>query len=162
MTQKTYYNYNATTYFDTTCNRGTIVRRFTAWDCAGFSSSCTQRIVVEYHQDYNIRFPADVSVNCVQTPDFGRPIITNDEGCELIGISYNDVVFTIVPDACYKIERTWTVINWCTYDPDLPCYAVPRNLVNVTTGLAPVRDWRVWTEADDPNCEGPCMLTRTV
>ncbi len=154
-TQKTYYNYNASTYFDTTCNRGTIVRRFTAWDCYGFSSSCTQRIVVDYHQDYNIRFPADVSVNCVQTPDFGRPIITNDEGCELIGISYNDVVFTIVPDACYKIERTWTVINWCTYDPDLPCYAVPRNAVNVTTGLAPFRDWRVWTESDDPNYEGP-------
>ncbi len=144
LTQKTYYNYNASTYFDTTCNRGTIVRRFTAWDCYGFSSSCTQRVVVEYHQDYNIRFPADVSVNCVQTPDFGRPIITNDEGCELIGISYNDVVFTIVPDACYKIERTWTVINWCTYDPDLPCYAVPRSPVNPLTGLAPFRDWRVW------------------
>ncbi len=155
MTQKTYYNYNASTYFDTTCNHGTIVRRFTAWDCYGFSSSCTQRIVVDYNQDYDIKFPADVSVNCVQTPDFGRPIITNDEGCELIGISYNDVVFTIVPDACYKIERTWTVINWCTYDPDLPCYAVPRNAVNVTTGLAPFRDWRVWTESDDPNYEGP-------
>ncbi len=72
------------------------------------------------------------------------PIITNDEGCELIGISYNDVVFTIVPDACYKIERTWTVINWCTYDPDLPCYAVPRSPVNPLTGLAPERNWRVW------------------
>ena len=142
-TQKTYYNYNSTTYFDTTCNRGTIVRRFTAWDCYGFSSSCTQRVVVTYNQAYDIKFPADVSVDCVTEPAFGTPEISNDEGCELIGVSYNDVVFTVVPDACYKIERTWTVINWCTYDPDLPCALAPRNPVNVTTGLAPAKDFPV-------------------
>jgi hypothetical protein len=154
MTQKTYYNNFLNANFDTTCNRGIIIRRFTAWDCQGFSSSCTQRITVTNTQDYNIRFPADVSVNCVTEPNFGKPIITNDEGCELIGISYNDVVFTIVPDACYKIERTWTVINWCTYNPDLPCYAVPRNAVNPVTQLAPFKDWRVWlgNELNDENC----------
>ncbi|MCC6280200.1 MAG: hypothetical protein IT262_06365, partial [Saprospiraceae bacterium] len=148
-TQKVYYNNFLNANFDTTCNRGTIIRRFTAWDCAGFSSNCTQRITVEYKQDYNIRFPADISVNCAMEPNFGAPIITNDEGCELLGISYNDVVFTVVPDACYKIERTWRVINWCTYDPDLPCYAVPRNPVNPLTGLAPLKDWRVW-DGDNP------------
>ena len=142
-TQKIYYNGFLTANFDTTCNRGIIIRRFTAWDCQGQSSSCTQRITVTYNQDYNLRFPADVSVNCVTTPSFGAPVVTNDEGCELIAVSYNDVVFTIVPDACYKIERTWRIINWCTYNPDQACYAVPRNALNPITGLAPGRDWRV-------------------
>ncbi len=135
-----------TTYFDTTCNRGTIVRRFTAWDCSGFSSSCTQRVVVTNTQAYDIKFPADVSVNCVTEPVFGAPQITNDEGCELIGVSYNDVVFTVVPDACYKVERTWTVINWCTYNPDLPCTPAQRDPVNATTGLAPEKNFPVTNE----------------
>jgi hypothetical protein len=25
-------------------------------------------------------------------------------------------MFTVVPDACYKIVRTWNVINWCIYE----------------------------------------------
>ncbi|HOY06878.1 MAG TPA: T9SS type A sorting domain-containing protein [Saprospiraceae bacterium] len=153
-TQKTYYNNFLNANFDTTCNRGIIIRRFTAWDCQGQSSSCTQRITVTNTQDYNIVFPADVSVNCTTEPNVGKPIITNDEGCELIGVAYNDVLFTVVPDACYKIERTWRVINWCTYNPDLPCYNVARSAVNPTTGLAPSKNWHVFTDniADDDNC----------
>ncbi len=153
-TQKTYYSGFLNANFDTTCNRGILIRRFTAWDCAGFSSSCTQRVTVDYIQDYSILFPADVSVNCTTEPNIGKPVITNDEGCELIGTSYNDVVFTVVPDACYKIERTWTIINWCTYNPDQPCYSVPRSAVSPTTGLAPAKNWRVYlaNEINDENC----------
>ncbi|MBL7784098.1 MAG: HYR domain-containing protein [Saprospiraceae bacterium] len=151
-TQKVYYSGFLNANFDTTCNRGIIIRRFTAWDCQGQSSSCTQRITVTNTQDYNIVFPADVSVNCSSEPNIGKPVITNDEGCELIGIAYDDVVFTLVPDACYKIERTWTVLNWCTYNPDLPCFEVTRNPVNAS-GLAPSKNWHVFTDniADD-NC----------
>ncbi|MBL7780569.1 MAG: HYR domain-containing protein [Saprospiraceae bacterium] len=147
-TQKVYYNNFLNANFDTTCNRGIIIRRFTAWDCSGQSSSCTQRITVTYTQDYTVTFPADVSVNCSTEPVVGVPVITNDEGCELIGVNYNDIIFTVAPDACYKIERTWRVINWCMYNPDLPCYEVPRNALNPVTGLAPARTWRVW-DGDD-------------
>ncbi|MBK8426064.1 MAG: T9SS type A sorting domain-containing protein [Lewinellaceae bacterium] len=147
-TQKTYYNGFLNAGFDTTCNRGIIIRRFTAWDCYGFSSSCTQRITVTSVPDYNIVFPADDTENCVGVPDFGYPQITNDEGCELIGVAYNDVYFTVVPDACYKIERTWTVINWCDYDPDAACYEQLR---------ANGRSVRVWNNPaiagdETPNC----------
>ena len=31
----------------------------------------------------------------------------------MIAISYDDVVYTAVPDACYKIVRHWSIINWC-------------------------------------------------
>ena len=37
-----------------------------------------------------------------------------------------------MPDACFKIERTWTIINWCTYNPNLPCIEVPNPNPNAT------------------------------
>lgn len=109
--------------FDTVCNRGTLTRLFRAFDCAGNSSSCSQRVVVNYEQNYYIKFPDDgYFSNC---HDFGQPTFFG-ENCELMGVSYEDEVFPIITDACYKLERTWTVINWCTYNPNLPLTYVPN------------------------------------
>ncbi|MBL7782694.1 MAG: T9SS type A sorting domain-containing protein [Saprospiraceae bacterium] len=115
------------TQFDTTCNRGTILRTFRAYDCVGLSSSCTQRITVTYSQNYYLRLPDDKTVYaCNGAPNsFGYPTFYGED-CELLGVAYNDVIFTVVPDACYKIERTWTIINWCTYVPGSPCVDVPN------------------------------------
>jgi hypothetical protein len=54
-------------------------------------------------------------------PRLGRPVVENgaDDLCALISIEYVDEIFTIEPDACFKILRTWTVIDWCQYDPSL-------------------------------------------
>ncbi|MEP7196588.1 MAG: cohesin domain-containing protein [Saprospiraceae bacterium] len=51
----------------------------------------------------------------------GRPKIINgaDDACTLIAIQNFDEVFTIEPDACYKILRKWVVIDWCQYDPNI-------------------------------------------
>ncbi|MEZ4965725.1 MAG: HYR domain-containing protein [Saprospiraceae bacterium] len=116
-------NYNL---FDTVCNKGTILRTFRSYDCAGLSNACTQRIVVEYIQDYWIKFPDDKIVQvCNGSTDFGGPIFYRQD-CELLGVSYEDVIYNVVTDACYKIERTWNIINWCTYDPNKPCIEVPN------------------------------------
>jgi hypothetical protein len=113
--------------FDTTCNRGTITRTFRAFDCYGNSSQCTQRIVVNYNQNYWVKFPADriVTVCDGSANPFGQPEFFGKD-CELLATSYADEVFTVVLDACYKIERTWTVINWCTYNTNQPCTFVPN------------------------------------
>ncbi|MEP7196438.1 MAG: HYR domain-containing protein [Saprospiraceae bacterium] len=52
-------------------------------------------------------------------PQLGRPQVINnaDDNCALLSIEYKDEIFTIEPDACFKILRTWTVIDWCQYDP---------------------------------------------
>ncbi|MBK8425643.1 MAG: HYR domain-containing protein [Lewinellaceae bacterium] len=115
------------TQFDTTCNRGTIVRTFRVSDCSGNTPPCTQRIQVTYGQNYYLKLPDDkVVYSCNGAPNaFGAPSFYGED-CELIGVSYNDVYFTLVPDACYKIERTWTIINWCTYLPDETCIEVPN------------------------------------
>lgn len=123
-------NYNL---FDTLCNRGTITRTFRAIDCGGQSSTCTQRIIVNYEQDYFVKFPNDVIVTeCDGTGNFGQPTFFGKD-CELLGISHEDQIFTVVPDACFKIERTWTIINWCKYDPDGGCIDIPNPNPNATS-----------------------------
>ncbi len=112
--------------FDTTCNRGTITRTFRAFDCHGGSSQCTQRITVTYDQDYYIKFPDDKIISvCDGSGTYGEPVFYGKD-CELLGVTYQDQVFTVVPDACFKIERTWKIINWCTYQPNAPCVIVPN------------------------------------
>ncbi|MDO8368042.1 MAG: HYR domain-containing protein [Saprospiraceae bacterium] len=122
--------------FDTVCNKGTITRTFRAFDCHGFSSQCTQRVFVTYEQDYFIKFPNDAIVTvCDGSGVYGEPTFFGED-CELLGVSYEDVVYTVVPDACFKIERTWTIINWCTYNPNLPCIDVPNPNPNPITNNA--------------------------
>ncbi|MCB9284934.1 MAG: HYR domain-containing protein [Lewinellaceae bacterium] len=98
------------------CTEGSITRSWTASDANG-QATCTQTITVNHVSDWVVEFPDNFTGQCVngQLPDTGEPQIFHDE-CELIGVSHSDELFTVVPDACYKIVRTWNVINWCVYD----------------------------------------------
>ncbi len=112
--------------FDSLCNKGTILRTFEAFDCHGNTSKCTQRIAVNYAQDYFVRFPDDVIVTaCPQGNEYGEPSFFGED-CELLAISYEDAIIDVFPDACYRIERNWSVINWCSYNPTLPLVNVPN------------------------------------
>ncbi|MCC6283355.1 MAG: HYR domain-containing protein, partial [Saprospiraceae bacterium] len=120
--------------FDTVCNRGTITRTFRSYDCHGFSSSCTQKITVTYDQKFGIKFPDDVVINnCNGNGIYGEPTFCGED-CELLGVAYQDQIYTVVPDACYKIERTWTVINWCSYTPQSNCTSIPNPTPNSNPG----------------------------
>ncbi len=33
-------------------------------------------------------------------------------------MNYTDLLFEIAPPACFKILRTWTVVDWCQYEPN--------------------------------------------
>ena len=111
--------------FDSICSKGTMTRTFRAVDCSGNSGSCTQTIVVNYTQDYYVKFPDDVIVTAPNGSNYGEPTIFGED-CEIIGISYSDEIFTMAPDADLLIERTWTIINWCTYNTVLPLTVVPN------------------------------------
>ena len=122
--------------FDTVCNKGTITRTFRAFDCAGNSSQCTQRVIVTYEQDYFVKFPNDVIVTvCDGTGVYGEPIFFGED-CELLGVTFSDEIFTVVPDACFKLERTWKIINWCTFDPNQPFIQVPNPNPNPISNAA--------------------------
>ena len=97
------------------CLEGAITRSWSAQDGSGNNGTqtCSQTVFVDHVSDWVVEFPADITVNCGNTvPSFGEPEIFF-ETCELVAVSYDDVIYNVVPDACYKIQRTWTVINWC-------------------------------------------------
>jgi hypothetical protein len=69
-------------------------------------------------------------------PDLGFPISVNgcDDNCALVAIQYEDEVYTIEDTACFKVIRTWIVIDWCTYDPLAPKEYDGDNPNQVTDG----------------------------
>lgn len=123
-------NFGSPIYYDncvtnTTCNfsvsldqclEGSITRSWTTTDNAGNTAlqPCTQTIRVDHVSDWAVEFPVSIDVNCGNTvPSFGEPEIFY-ETCELVAVTSDDQVFTVPgTDACYKIVRQWTVINWC-------------------------------------------------
>ena len=114
------------TQFDTFCHRGQVLRVFQVGNAAGQSGQCTQQITVDYRQNYFIRFPNDVvTASCDASGSFGEPIYSGLD-CERMQATYTDQVFTVVPDACFKIERTWKIINLCQYDSSQALTNVPN------------------------------------
>jgi len=119
------------------CNYGQVRRTFTVKDCNNNSSRCTQTITVNYKENYRIYFPDDKNFTVCNTPGADDVPVIYGENCELIGVTHDDQLFDVVPDACYKILRTWKVINWCTYNPNLGSVIIPNS--NTSTQGA-----RVW------------------
>ena len=107
------------------CGVGRIYRKWRAEDSNGYDQ-CTQTITIKNFDPINgetIIWPEDYhGLECREgtdpedlEPPYNAPIINEDE-CDLIGVTYDDVVFPIVDGACFKILRTWKVIEWCRYE----------------------------------------------
>ena len=145
------------------CGVGEITREWTATDAAANDTiSCTQIISVFHVSDWNVSFPADfegeVDSDCnYEDIEFGLVTISND-GCEMVSYNHIDTQFGAQgQDACFKIFREYTVINWCNYDdgaanelsatlPDVNYnvtgddYITYTQTINVKDTLAPVLD----------------------
>ena len=83
--------------------------------------SCTQIITVEALDSdiFDINWPLDLDLSCVADISFEAPVIVHGP-CDLVGYIYEDQVFELTNDACYKILRRFEVINWCEYDASNP------------------------------------------
>jgi hypothetical protein len=98
------------------CGYGKLVRRFQVADGKGLTSTnkCEQIVTVREQHYYKIKFPKDASANC------GIPQVDTVEvkelACDLLAVSVKDDKFSASGDECYKIFRTYRVINWCEYD----------------------------------------------
>lgn len=111
------------------CGTGTITRTFKARDNFGNESICTQTITVVNKNPLkatDIEWPKMYIANTCgaktdpkDLPDgYNKPIIRNDH-CLLVATAYTDQLFDIAQPACYKVLRTWEVIDWCVYNPDV-------------------------------------------
>jgi|GEM_PF-478584 len=102
--------------WDLECGSGIIIRRFSVTDAVGnvSTNTCQQIITIQKIHNYEIKFPKDASANCgTPHPD---TISVADLGCDLLAVSVDDELFTASGDECYKIFRTYRVINWCEYN----------------------------------------------
>ena len=118
------------------CNAGMVIRTFIAEDIYGNSSSCQQKLTIKNLTPFDgdnpelLVWPPDVTIEgCGGDFDVditGEPTI-NDDACALVGTSVTEEIFDIVEDACFKVARTWNVLDWCQFDPQLPNPFVPEN-----------------------------------
>ena len=103
----------------TTFQMGQVVRSWTITDKGGRTAKTDQTVMSINMSAYEVKFPGDVEYKCeiggsTDPVTTGVPMITAKGGsCPLVGVEHTDEVFTIVPGFCYKILRTWKVINWC-------------------------------------------------
>ncbi|HEY3387385.1 MAG TPA: T9SS type A sorting domain-containing protein [Saprospiraceae bacterium] len=109
------------------CGVGTITRTFVATDDGGLQTSCQQVIsIINYDlfDTSNIVWPQDFTttdiceINLLDPEDLDPPYNqpTLDDGpCDLVGATYEDAIFEFSngDQACFKILRTWTVMDWC-------------------------------------------------
>lgn len=97
------------------CGVGSLIRVYYAEDAVGNrSESCRQVITVTKAHNYEIKFPADVAGECKLIRD--TVIDIRSLACDLLAVSVKDERFSTGADECYKIQRTFRVINWCEYD----------------------------------------------
>ncbi len=111
------------------CGEGHIIRFFSAVDGAGNVSqgTCEQHIYVTPVSDWLINFPPNWTGECGE-PINSIDLIFGEFGCEQLAYSFSDQYFALSNDsACFKIVRTWEVINWCTHDPNLDPIVVPTD-----------------------------------
>ncbi|MCB9284939.1 MAG: T9SS type A sorting domain-containing protein [Lewinellaceae bacterium] len=139
------------------CGEGTITRNFHAVDPSGHSVSCTQTLSVQNLTPFNgvgIQWPADYTVTngCITADqldpedlptsptNYSVPVLP-DVGCSLLATNYSDQVFLIAYPACYKIVRTWTIMDWCTFNPANPDQGgiwTHTQIIKAVDNIAPV------------------------
>ncbi|MCZ2100658.1 MAG: T9SS type A sorting domain-containing protein [Chitinophagales bacterium] len=136
------------------CRVGYITRTFTVTDAGGRTASCTQTITVQSLYQYEgptaFEWPGDTTINSCGDPNdpnlspdvLGRPILSNGP-CALVGAEYSDKVYTFnnsTSPACFKIMRTWTVIDWCQPITETRGYRTwtHTQIIMATDNVAPV------------------------
>ncbi|MBK9221391.1 MAG: hypothetical protein IPO16_04640 [Saprospiraceae bacterium] len=106
------------------CGLGTIERRFTFRDDFNNPYTCTQIITVQdftkFDGDVSIDWPEPIEVDgChsdISTNITGKPSWPTNLTCSNILATYDDQVFSIVENVCFKVLRKWTVVDWCIYN----------------------------------------------
>ena len=166
------------------CGEGLITKFWRAVDACGESDFCTQVVNVTAtpdqvfsgddidNDDDDIIWPAnDLDIDCVDAgisiEDTGIPTIVGaDNDCADLYVGHNDQYYYQQIDACYKIIRTWKVIDWCQYSPNTGVYDgywTYDQTIKVNDNTAPefISDCSTKREAcdDDGDCSEFVSLT---
>jgi hypothetical protein len=126
-----------------TCDTGVILR---IWDVVkdvkgvAVSVKDTQLIWVQASHDYTISVPADVTTDCPNLASTANAPTFDENGCDLLAMSVvKETIYNAAAadNACKKIYRTWTIINWCQVPNQFSCASAdPMNYARVIPRLA--------------------------
>ena len=111
------------------CGAGTVLRRW--WVKGSPNTFCLQRITIRPGDEFNpntIIYPSNVTTDCKHLGTEYKPTWIAPP-CSLIGYSIDSDTFKFEDGACFKIINTYTVVDWCRYDPN------SSNPVGIWTGI---------------------------
>ena len=135
------------------CGTGYIVRLFTFTDGQGNDATWSQSIFFDNPdavEEADIDWPDHVDTVNVCGLENVRPEVLpeaqafprfmNDDECSLIGYTYKDEVIdaSLGNEACFKIIRSWTVIDWCQTVNDTTKKWYFDQVIEVNNTIAPV------------------------
>ncbi len=167
-------SYGETDYtgLNTDCYVGQVTRKVTVEDLSGNVASCNQSIFFSGTNpltDVSIDWPEDLffesCVGVAYNPDsigldIGIPEISIPM-CGLTGVNYSDQLFYTGGDECFKILRTWTVMDWCHFDPNTGAGVFDHiQEIRVQDNEAPVVDCDIvpFVKLSTPDCFGEITL----
>ncbi len=161
------------------CRVGTIYRTIDVKFGGKIVYTCQQTITVQTDNPIDgntIIWPKNAVITNVcpdvaadpnfMAADIARPIVT-EGSCNLVGMEKSDKVFQIAGNgACYKIVRTWSVIDWCGRNQNnadtIPTWS-REQVIEIRNTIAPVitsADTTVRVFSYTPNCTPiPIKLT---
>ena len=95
------------------CGETKIKRRYRATDGGNNLSDWKEQLItLTVSQDFTVTFPEDWAGNCGENfPEANLNLATS--GCSILAWTHQDKRFDTPNDACYYIERTYSVVNWC-------------------------------------------------
>ncbi|TVR87106.1 MAG: T9SS C-terminal target domain-containing protein [Saprospirales bacterium] len=132
------------------CGTGTITRMFAAVGMDGtVGGQCVQTIEIVNYTPFTedqIDWPESVTIHNACGPLDLDPDSTgfpefDDDLCDMVHFSYSDQTFNISSPndpACFKIVRTWTVIDWCQFENGQYVTWVRDQTIKVVNDVAPV------------------------
>jgi subtilisin-like proprotein convertase family protein len=159
------------------CGVGYINRTWTVEDNQGFRHSCVQVITlvdsspfkesdITWPKNYETKICHSVLDPSTLPAGFNYPTVA-DDNCSLVAYHYKDQIFKFVDGACEKILRTWTVIDWCTYNENYPQLGYGWyeriQIIKLNNDIAPIFE----TPCEDRtfqifgSCDGPVDFTMT-
>lgn len=111
------------------CGVGLVRRRWYATDAGGRVDSCTQLITIKglpplTYDDIAWNVIRDTIIDGCTNSNY-NPKVTGEpkwkqDSCRLIASNWKDKVFIGVDGVCFKILRTWSIIDWCNYSEQNP------------------------------------------
>jgi hypothetical protein len=117
------------------CGTGKVVRTFLVTQGGITYDSCTQTITFNNIDPFDgndtlqLKWPKNYTAlgQCSfegllpeTLPDSSSTPKILEDACDLVGMKYTDEVYPFTTNgACYKIIRTWSVIDWCQKNTDL-------------------------------------------